>query len=208
MLRTRRIDHECFKWAVTSAVFPRKENGRRLNNQMRENSNNFNWSGIEFPVSLKQIDKFEKQNPYAINVLGYEDDEVYPLRISKKKADFINLLLISNDKTNHYCWIKNMSRLLSPQFNKHKTAHVFCYRCFNSFQSETSSEKHTEYCGKNETIKIKMPSIDSDGNPPNICFNNYKRKRRVPFVVYGDFESFNENMDTCYPDVRNSFTNS
>ena len=62
-------DHECFKWAVTSAVFPKKKHGERLNNQMRENSNNFDWSGIEFPVSLKQIDKIENQNPYAINVV-------------------------------------------------------------------------------------------------------------------------------------------
>ena len=32
----------------------------------------FNWDGIDFPVSIKQIDKFERQNNYAINVFGYE----------------------------------------------------------------------------------------------------------------------------------------
>ena len=63
-------DHECFKWAVTSAVFPKEKDPQRLNKQMRENSEKFDWSGIEFPVSWKQIDKFEKQNPYyTINVL-------------------------------------------------------------------------------------------------------------------------------------------
>ena len=77
-------DHECFKWAVTSAVFPAKEHGERLSKQMRKDSEKFDWTGIEFPVSLKQIDKFENNNPYAINVLGYEG-VVYPLRISKKK---------------------------------------------------------------------------------------------------------------------------
>ena len=54
---------------------------------------------------------------------------------------------------------------------------------------------------------IEMPSIDSDGNPPNICFQNNNRKMRVPFVVYADFESFNENIDTCYLDGEKSFTN-
>ena len=146
-------DHECFKWAVTSAVYTQDVHPERLNKQMRENSNNFDWSGIEFPVSLKQIDKFEKQNPYVINVYGYEGD-VYPLKISKKRGGHvINLLIISNDETNHYCWIKNMSKLLSSQVNNHQHVRIFCYRCINSFQSKASLEKHLEYCNTKEEVK-------------------------------------------------------
>ena len=48
-------DNECFKWAVTSAVFPQKKNAERLSKRMREDSEKFDWTGIEFPVSLKQI---------------------------------------------------------------------------------------------------------------------------------------------------------
>ena len=113
-------DHECFKWAVTSAVFYKEKNAERLSKRMREDSEKFDWTGIEFPVSLKQIDKFEKQNHYAINVFGYED-VVYPLRISKiDNVQVINLLLIANEETNHFCWIKNMSRLISKQVNDHQ----------------------------------------------------------------------------------------
>ena len=118
-------DNKCFKWAVTSAVFPIKVHPERLNDNVRENSKHFDWTGIEFPVSLKQIDQFEKQNPYAIIVYGYEGDKVYPLRISKKQATVINLLFISNDKTILYCWIKNMSRLLKTQSSNHHSARVF-----------------------------------------------------------------------------------
>ena len=172
---------------------------------MRENSNNFDWSGIEFPVSLKQIDKFEKQNPYAINVYGYEGD-VYPLKISKKhKTQVINLLIISSDETNHYCWIKNMSRLLSSQVNNHQHVRTFCHRCLNSFQSKTSLEKHLEYCTTKEEVKIEMP-FDKDGNPLHIYFKNFNRKMRHPFVVYADFESSTEKIDTCSPDESRSFT--
>ncbi|XP_048577296.1 uncharacterized protein LOC125559738 [Nematostella vectensis] len=198
-------DHECFKWAVTSAVFPRERHAQRLNKQMRESSEEFNWSGIEFPVSLRQVDKFEKQNPYAINVYGYEGD-VYPLRISKRhEAHVINLLLISNDETSHYCWIKNMSRLLSSQVNNHQHTSVFCYRCLNSFWSKTSLEKHLEYCAENEEVKIEMP-VDEDGGPLHAYFKNHTRGMRVPFVVYADFESVTENIDTCSPDEGRSFT--
>ena len=84
------------------------------------NSFRFDWSGIEFPVSIKTIGRFENQNPHTINVYGYneDDDEIYPLRISKKQAPEINLLFISNDEKNHYVWIKNIAKLLCRQINK------------------------------------------------------------------------------------------
>ena len=199
-------DHECFKRAVTSAVFPKNNHPERLNDEIRENCKHFDWTGMEFPISQNHIDKFEKQNPYAINVLGYDGDKVYPHRISDKQADMIDLLLISNEETSHYCWIKNLSRLLSPQINKHNGAVEICRKCFNWFYSKTSLEKHIKYCSKNEAVCIKMPTKDKDGNHPNIYFKNYNRKMRVPFVVYADFESFTENIHICSPDESKSFT--
>ena len=203
-------DNECFKWAITSAVFPAKEHAERLSKQMRKDSEKFDWTGIEFPVSLKQIDKFEKQNPYAINVLGYEG-VVYPLRISKKKDQVINLLLIANEETNHFCWIKNMSRLISSEINNHQHKRHFCYRCLNSFHSVKSLDKHTEYCQNNEAVKIEMPMFkDDEGKflgPKCIFFKHHYKKQRVPFVVYADFECFTEKIDTCQPDDGKSFTN-
>ena len=78
-------DNQCFKWAVTSAIYTAKNHPERLNKKMRMNSDKFNWKRIEFPVSLKQIDKFEKQNPFAVNVFGIEGEKVCPLRISKER---------------------------------------------------------------------------------------------------------------------------
>ena len=204
-------DHECFKWAITSAAFPKQKNPQRLDKQMRENSENFNWKGIEFPVKLKDIAKFEKQNPYyTINVHGFNKDkqEVYPLRISKKQSGYlIELLLIKNEEgNNHYCWIKNFSRLVSSQINNNQHKREFCRRCYNPFPTGKSLEKHLEYCSKNEEVKINMPK-DEDGNPMFIKFNNYNRKMRVPFVFYVDFESFTEKIHTCSPNESESFTN-
>ena len=90
-------DNECFKWAVTSAVYPREKNPQRLNGEMRRNSERLNWKGIDFPTPLKQIKRFEKQNPYSINVYGWREGNVYPLRISEHENErFIDLLLLTN----------------------------------------------------------------------------------------------------------------
>ena len=207
-------DNECFKWAVTSAVFPKEKNAERLSKQMRKDSEKFDWTGIEFPVSEEFVDKFEKQNPYAINVFGYEG-VVYPLRISKKNEhsceQVINLLLIANEETNHFCWIKNMSRLISKQKSNHNGKIHFCYRCLNSFISVKSLDKHKEYCLNNEEVKIEMPMFkDDEGKflgPKYIYFKHHYKKQRVPFVVYADFECFTEKIDTCQPKDTKSFTN-
>ena len=55
--------------------------------------NTFDWSKINFPVSLNDIDKIEKLIDYGINVFGYEKN-AFPLHISNRKDDkIINLLL-------------------------------------------------------------------------------------------------------------------
>jgi len=73
-------------------------------------------------LELRCVNEFEKSNStISVNVLGYEYGiGVYPLRISDHERETnVNLLLIStNSETQHYCWIKNMSRLLSIQTTK------------------------------------------------------------------------------------------
>ena len=206
-------DNECFKWAVTSAIYTAKKHPERLNKNMRINSEKFNWKGIEFPVSLKQIVKFEKQNPFAVNVFGIEGEKVYPLRISEEREkQFIDLLLISKGETTHYCWVKNKSRLLSSQVSKHESSRFFRDRCVNHFSNKPALEKHLEYCFNNKTARIEFPKHKyKDGEeldcPVFLKFKHFYRSMRVPFVIYADFECFTEKIQTCYPDESRSFTN-
>ena len=180
---------------------------------MRINSEKLNWKGIEFPVSHKQIDKFEKQNPFAVNVFGIEGENVYPLRISKEREkQVIDLLLISKGETTHYCWVKSKSRLLSSQVSKHKSSRFFCDRCINHFPNKPALEKHLEYCSNNEAVRIEFPRHkDKEGEeldcPVFLNFKNFNRSMRVPFVIYADFECFTEKIQTCFPNEGRRFTN-
>ena len=69
-------------------------------------------------MSLSDINKFENRNSsISVKVFGYEK-LFYPLRISKhnyKRESTVNLLLISDDTKQHYCWIKDIGKLLSSQ---------------------------------------------------------------------------------------------
>jgi len=113
-----------------------------------------NWKDITFPTALKEIDKFECNNDsICVNVFGYEK-QVYPLRISKhyKRRTIIDLLLIANDVTNHYCLINNLQRLLRKQAGNQ---HIhYCKRCLNGFQRKESLDNHKQYCDNHEGNQI------------------------------------------------------
>ena len=70
-------DNKCFLWCVLRALNPREKNSERIDKKLKEKENTLNMEGIEYPVSLKDIDKFERQNPsISITVLGYEGKSV------------------------------------------------------------------------------------------------------------------------------------
>ena len=106
------------------------------------------WEGLTFPVHLNDINKFENHNSsISINVFDYEI-LVYPLRISKhnyKRESTVNLVLISDDTKQHYCWIKDISKLLSLQTSKDGHVRHMCFRCLNTLNSEKSLASHHEY---------------------------------------------------------------
>ena len=205
-------DQECFKWAVTRALNPVDKNPQRITKELKEQAKQLEWGEIKFPVSINDgtIDKFEKLNPsISINVYGYEEykKRVYPLKISEsyelsnKDKKHINLLLISDETKQHYCWIKDMSRLCAAQVGSKNKIHL-CLRCLNNLPSVDSLEKHDVCCRSYKAVRIDLPKEGT-----TLTFKYFNRSMRVPFVVYADFESFITPLATCHPNPKNSYTN-
>ena len=191
-------------WCVLRALNPKDGSPERLDKKLKEKENTLNMEGIEYPVSLKDIDKFERQNPsISITVFGYKEKCVYPLRNSYNinREHNIVLTLIEKDEVLHYCLVKNVSRLLSSQVSNHKEKHHFCFRCLNSFWTHKSLNKHLEYCGNHEAVKINMPEKGT-----MLKFKNYHRGEKIPFVIYADFESCIKSIHTCDLNPESSYT--
>ena len=69
-------DEECFKWFVIAAEKLGMKDPQRVSNR-RKFTNNYDWSGLEFPVSIKDIGKFETRNNISVNVLAVEGKDIY-----------------------------------------------------------------------------------------------------------------------------------
>ena len=134
----------------------------------------------------------------SVNVFGYEN-LIYPLRISKHsyiRESTVNLLLISDDTKQHYCWINEISKLLSLQTSKHDHVRHVCFRCLNNLNSEKSLTSHLAY----EAIEIEL-SLEGS----KMSFKNHNWSMQVPSIVYADFESFTPQPSTYQPNPGKSY---
>ena len=195
IINMKNKDNKCFLWCVFRSLNLKEHNLERVDKEVMAKENTLNMEGIEYPVSLKDINKFEKQNPaICITVLGYEGKSVHPLRNSNNtNRDYnIILMLIEEGGVKHYCLVKSIERLLSSQTTKGKRKQYFCLRCFNAFWCQKALDKHKECCGEQEAVKIVLPEKGS-----MLKFKHYYKSENVPFLVYADFESFIKPLDTC-----------
>ena len=200
IINLKNEDEECFKWGITRALNPVEKNSERIDIKLREKSEVLNSEGLKFPVNLSDINKFENHNSsISPNVFGYEN-LFYPLGISKhnyKRESTVNLELISDGTKQHYCWIKDISNLLSLQTSKHGHVRHVCFRCLNTFNSEKSLASHHEYRKSYEAIKIELSEEGS-----KISLKNHNKSMRVSFIVYADFESFTPQLSHANQTLR------
>ena len=197
-------DNKCFLWCVLRALNPKPNHPERVDKELKLKENALNMNGIEYPVSLKDINKFENQNPtISITVFGYEEKEVRPLRNNNNmdREHIIRLMLIEKNGVKHYTWVKNVSYLLSSQVSKHNGKKYFCDRCLNLFWCEQSLNKHLEYCSNHEAVKTEMPKKGDI-----LKFENYYKGERLPFIIYADTESLIKPIQTCEADPKKSYT--
>ena len=100
---------ECFKWAVIEGLHHEdiKHHPERIS-LLKPYENPYNWKGLQFPVSIKKIDKFEKNNPdIAVNVLfsNKKNQNIYTACRSEnnlKCKKQVNLLMIVDGEKRHY----------------------------------------------------------------------------------------------------------
>ena len=203
LINLKNNDNECFRWCHIRYLNPQDKCPQRIKKIDKEYINKSDYSGIEFPVTVKQYNKIEKQNEININVFGYENKQPYPIYISKEKYEkHLELLLITEDENKHYVLIKDFNRFMFNQ-TKHEHRKHFCMYCLQCFSSEEVLKNHKDNCIQlNGEQAIKMP--DKSNN--TLKFNNFHKQQPVPFVIYADFEAITEKISGCRPNNNKSFT--
>ena len=198
-------DEKCFLWCILRYLHPVDEKDNRITD-LKKYENSLNTEGINFPMKLKHISKFEKLNPSlpGINVFSINDNKTfYPLRMAEKDClNTIDLFFYEQDGVSHYSLIKRFTRLVKSQITSSKNVSFYiCKKCFTHFTRYELLQKHVSHCSSNETVSVRMPPRNT-----MLCFNNYHKQLPIPFVVYADFECFTKPMNTCSPNPEKPYT--
>lgn len=200
-------DEYCFLWSVTAALSPLTKHSERTTSYP-----NFRdvlrYEGLEFPMILKNVPRFEKMNDLSINIYaitsrGKKNKScIGPIYLSKHRSDRPTIHLLMLNATNefeeddaviyHFTWIKNLSRLVSSQISKHDKATWLCDRCLSHFQTKESLNKHTIDCMEHNNCRIILPVVEQS----ILKFKNFQNKVAVPFAIYADLECLLEPANT------------
>ena len=193
VVNVKNEDHKCFMWSILSALHPQEKDAQRAS-KYQQYQDTLNFTGMDFPVTIDAISKFEKTNPtISISVIGYELQkdgkvELFPVRLmQEKKEHHITLLYWSEGEKSHYAWIKSLSRLLADQ-TKYNGRKFICERCFHGFIREDLLVKHLDYC---QQVPIQRTVMVNE----TIQFRNLQFTEPTLFRVYADFECILMKVD-------------
>lgn len=194
-INVQNTDNECFKYAMLTKYLLHDPHCNRPSKKYRDLFHKYNFSGISFPVSFRDVKRFEEKNiGVSVNIFSLDEkNNVYPLRISQQeRRDHTDLLMVKDGDVSHYVYIKDFNCLVGRQLrNKDRHKLTVCKRCFNytgkPFNRGGSSWllEHTRICGQKQEVKIHLPSKEKK----ILNFKNVSHQYRIPFVIYADFEA-------------------
>ena len=154
--------------------------------------------------SLSQLIRLENLNvkiTFQVNVFGFED-VLFPIYITKEHFGIhVNLLLYSEGITRHFCFIKDLNKLLYDQ-STHKARMFYCRHCLHGFIREDLLQEHEPHCCQHGAQHIELPNEDN----ASLYFKDYHKQLKVPFVIYADFESVTAKIDSATPYPTKSST--
>ena len=202
LINMKNKDNECFRWCHIRHLNPQYKDPQRIKKTDKQYIEKLDYSSIEFPVTVKQINKIEKQNNICINLFGYEEKQKFPIYISKEKyQDHMELLLITEGENQHYVLIKDFNKFMFNQ-TKHEHRKYFCMYCLQCFSREDVLTEH-----KNNCISINgKQAINMPEKGDKVYFKNRHKQLPVPFVIYADFEALTEKIQGCQPNNEKSYT--
>jgi len=121
-------DQKCFVWSILSCLYPAGYHPDRLQNYVQYEKT-LNLDGLTFPLPVKDIRKFEAQNPtIAIHCIAADKDRSFSILYlsphAHERRHTITLLLldrptISGEK--HYTYVKHLSRLIADRSKQQRS---------------------------------------------------------------------------------------
>lgn len=188
-INIQNTDERCIDYVIAYHFTKPKKNPQRPNQYQEWILNNIKNEGIQYPIAIKQLDKYCKLNNISLDVWEVFDiEDCCNLRFASKGAikaadRHINLLMYKN----HFMYLK--SKTAFWRHKPGKTSHQ-CIKCYHLCQSE---EAFINY------MKICMARKEEETEETTVCGNCNNHMQSHEHLVEhrkdcGQFESIKVKM--------------
>ena len=103
IVNLRNNDNKCFLYSILVGLLCKNPDAKMRIGYLKKHENMVNTNGLKYPVQVKDIGKFERNNQnISISVYGFDETEriVYPVRVVSELAEHhINLLFLEGKNT-------------------------------------------------------------------------------------------------------------
>ena len=157
IMNIKNDDQFCFQWCILAYLYPVEDN-KNITSRYSKQFNNLNLQGLDSPMKVKDIPKFEKLNTQStqsasgafgnlnVNVFELTGNLLTPIQINTNYDQRqVDILLYQN----HYCLITKLHCLINKSLHM---KHV-CRRCLTAFSSEPVLLDHMERCIEQHQLK-------------------------------------------------------
>lgn len=209
LVHTENTDNKCFLYALAAHWFVGKSISKKdlekTSTYKQFIANNFDISGLTFPLTYESVSKFIQQNAHlnvtvnAISLSG--DNELFPLTSWGDGDEEVNILFYESEKEKfHAYFITDVKKFLRKYYAGARSgygAEATCPKCFQVFYGKQILHTHIATCSDEKKPDIQYVPPDKDDNL--LVFKNYERKVKNPFTIYIDFETLQESPgdDVC-----------
>ena len=171
-------DQYCFLWCILAQLCPVEDHKNRTSSYSMHMIK-LNLKGLEFPMKVKDIPKFDNLNNLNVNVFELTGTVLTPIHVNKNYLQPPTAFLLFE---NRYCLITKLLCLIN------KSSHMkwVCRRCLTAFSSEDILNQHIDRCQKQQPTDITFSWKD------HLKFEDYHMEVPVPISVYADFECSNQ----------------
>lgn len=147
-------------------------------------------------VSPIHVSKQRYSTSHHVNLLLHHSYDLYQTESDELAAILKDSRVGNSNIHYHFSYIKSMSALVSKQISNSNGARYICDRCINHFKEESVFKDHIKMCKNLNKVAIRMPTEKQK----KLSFRNYKNKKKKPFVIYADTETF---LKKLAPDEEN-----
>ena len=134
LINVKNDDNECFRWCHVRHLNPLGHHNERITQKDRGIAKTLDYTGVTFPVTIKDMSRIEKQNKININAYLYNEDGKYVATFRNSKTEYgdtLNVLLIERERQseniNSIMFISKISIVLIIMLIDTKIKNTFVY---------------------------------------------------------------------------------